>query len=103
MTDIYGLLLKVKRTLGIDEDDLSHDDYIDGLLQSMIALALMRTGRATLDDLVVEVVDEVVVETYVPNFALEEAVVKNVALKFDDINAEIDYSVFHQYNTSPMI
>lgn len=103
MTDIYGLLLKVKITLGIDEDDLSHDDYIEGLLQSMIALALRRTGRSTLDDLVVEVVDEVVVETYVPNFALEEAVVKNVALKFDDINAAVDYSVFHQYNTNPML
>lgn len=103
MTDIYGLLLKVKITLGIDEDDPSHDDYIEGLIQSMIALALRRTGRSTLDDLVVEVVDKVVVETYVPNFALEEAVVKNVALKFDDINAEIDYSVFHQYNTNPML
>ena len=103
MVDMYDLLLKSKRALSIDEGDCTHDDYLNDLIQSMVSLALKRTGRTYIDDVVVTIEDDVEVMKFEKNYALEDAIVKNVALKFDDLNAKIDYDVFHQFNLNPMI
>lgn len=103
MADEYGILPKVKRALSIEEADHTHDDYLNDLIESMVNLALSRTGRITLNDEIITIVEGEEVIIYVPNAALVESVVKNVALKFDDLNVEIDYTTFHQYNPTPMI
>lgn len=103
MVNIYGLLQKVKRALSIDDDDLSHDDYLTDLINAEVRVALRHTGRASIDDTIVTIVDDEEVVTYEQNHALEDAIVKNVALKYDDLNAPIDYTIYFQFNDTPMI
>jgi hypothetical protein len=101
--DLSGLLEKVKRALSIDDDDLSQDDYLIDLINAEVRVALRRTGRASIDDAIVTIVDDEEVVTYERNHALEDAIVKNVALKYDDLNAPIDHTIYFQFNDTPMI
>ena len=79
------LLTKSKLTLSIDADDTSHDDYLNVLIEAMYGVAIKKTGLTELNE------------------ALMEIVAENVALKFDNIGAELDYSIFHLFNINPMI
>jgi hypothetical protein len=103
IVDLSGLLEKVKRALSIDDDDLSQDDYLIDLINAEVRVALRRTGRASIDDAIVTIVDDEEVVTYERNHALEDAIVKNVALKYDDLNAPIDHTIYFQFNDTPMI
>ena len=103
IVDLFGLLQKVKRALSIDDDDCSQDDYINDLINAEVRVALRRTGRTSIDDTIVTVVNDEEVVTYEQNNALEDAIVKNVALKYDDLNAKVDYDVYFQFNDTPMI
>ena len=103
MVDLFGLLQKAKRALSIDDDDCSQDDYINDLINAEVRVALRRTGRTSIDDTIVTVVDGVEVVTYEQNNALEDAIVKNVSLKYDDMNAPIDHTIYFQFNDTPMI
>ena len=103
MVNLFGLLQKAKRALSIDDDDLSQDDYLNDLINAEVRVALRRTGRISIDDTIVAVVNDVEVVTYEENNALEDAIVKNVALKYDDLNAKVDYDVYFQFNDTPMI
>ena len=102
IVDLFGLLQKVKRALSIDDDDCSQDDYINDLINAEVRVALRRTGRTSIDDTIVTVVNDEEVVTYEQNNALEDAIVKNVALKYDDLNAKVDYDVYFQFNDTPM-
>ena len=103
IVDLFGLLQKAKRALSIDDDDLSQDDYLNDLINAEVRVALRRTGRISIDDAVVTIVDDVEVVGYEQNHALEDAIVKNVALKYDDLNAPIDHTIYFQFNDTPMI
>ena len=103
MVDLFGLLQKAKRALSIDDDDCSQDDYINDLINAEVRVALRRTGRTSIDDTIVTVVDDVEEVTYEQNNALEDAIVKNVSLKYDDMNAPIDHTIYFQFNDTPMI
>ena len=103
IVDLFRLLQKAKRALSIDDDDLSQDDYLNDLINAEVRVALRRTGRISIDDTIVTIVDDVEVVTYVENNALEDAIVKNVALKYDDLNAPIDHTIYFQFNDTPMI
>ena len=103
MVDLFGLLQKAKRALSIDDDDLSQDDYLNDLINAEVRVALRRTGRTAIDDAIVTIVDDVEVVDYEQNHALEDAIVKNVALKYDDLNAPIDHTIYFQFNDTPMI
>ena len=103
MVNLFGLLQKAKRALSIDDDDCSQDDYLNDLINAEVRVALRRTGRTAIDDTIVTIVDDVEVVTYEQNHALEDAIVKNVALKYDDLNAKVDYDVYFQFNDTPMI
>ena len=103
MVNLFGLLQKAKRTLSIDDGDCSQDDYLNDLINAEVRVALRRTGRTSIDDAIVTVVDDVEVVDYEENNALEDAIVKNVALKYDDLNAKVDYDVYFQFNDTPMI
>ena len=103
IVDLFGLLQKAKRALSIDDDDLSQDDYLNDLINAEVRVALRRTGRTAIDDTIVTVIDDVEVVTYEQNNALEDAIVKNVALKYDDLNAPIDHTIYFQFNDTPMI
>ena len=103
MVDLFGLLQKVKRALSIDDDDCSQDEYLHHLVNAGVHVALGRTGRTAIDDTVVTVVDGVEVVKYEQNNAMEDAIVKNVALKYDDLNAPIDHTIYFQFNDTPMI
>ena len=103
MVNLYGLLQKTKRALSIDDDDCSQDDYLNDLINAEVRVALRRTGRASIDDAIVTIVDDEEVVTYEQNHALEDAIVTNVALKYDDLNAPIDHTIYFQFNDTPMI
>ena len=103
MVDLFGLLQKAKRALSIDDDDCSQDDYLNDIINAEVRVALRRTGRSSIDDTIVTVVDGVEVVTYEQNNALEDAIVKNVSLKYDDLNATIDHTIYFQFNDTPMI
>jgi hypothetical protein len=103
IVDLSGLLEKVKRALSIDDNDLSQDDYLIDLINAEVRVALRRTGRTAIDDAIVTIVDDEEVVTYERNHALEDAIVKNVALKYDDMNAPIDHTIYFQFNDTPMI
>ena len=103
IVDLLGLLQKAKRALSIDDADLSQDDYLNDLINAEVRVALRRTGRTSIDDTIVTIVNDVEVVTYEQNHALEDAIVKNVALKYDDLNAKVDYDVYFQFNDTPMI
>ena len=103
IVDLSGLLQKAKRALSIDDDDLSQDDYLNDLIKAEVRVALRRTGRTSIDDPIVTIVDGVEVVTYEQSHALEDAIVKNVALKYDDLNAPIDHTIYFQFNDTPMI
>jgi hypothetical protein len=103
IVDLSGLLEKVKRALSIDDNDLSQDDYLIDLINAEVRVALRRTGRTAIDDAIVTIVDDEEVVTYERNHALEDAIVKNVALKYDDLNAPIDHTIYFQFNDTPMI
>lgn len=103
MVNLYGLLQKTKRALSIDDDDCSQDDYLNDLINAEVRVALRRTGRTSIDDAIVTIVDDEEVVTYEQNHALEDAIVKNVALKYDDLNAPIDHTIYFQFNDTPMI
>ena len=103
IVDLFGLLQKAKRALSIDDDDLSQDDYLNDLINAEVRVALRRTGRTSIDDTIVTIVDDVEVVGYEQNNALEDAIVKNVALKYDDLNAPIDHTIYFQFNDTPMI
>ena len=103
IVDLLGLLQKAKRALSIDDDDLSQDDYLNDLINAEVRVALRRTGRISIDDAIVTVVNDVEVVGYEQNNALEDAIVKNVALKYDDLNAPIDHTIYFQFNDTPMI
>ena len=80
MVNLFGLLQKAKRALSIDDGDCSQDDYLNDLINAEVRVALRRTGRTSIDD----------------------AIVKNVALKYDDLNAPIDHTIYFQFNDTPM-
>ena len=103
IVDLFGLLQKAKRALSIDDDDLSQDDYLNDLINAEVRVALRRTGRTAIDDTIVTIVNDVEVVGYEQNNALEDAIVKNVALKYDDLNAPIDHTFYFQFNDTPMI
>ena len=103
MVNLFGLLQKAKRALSIDDGDCSQDDYLNDLINAEVRVALRRTGRTSIDDTIVTVVYDVEVVAYEQNYALEDAIVKNVALKYDDLNAKVDYDVYFQFNDTPMI
>ena len=103
IVDLFGLLQKAKRALSIDDDDISQDDYLNDLINAEVRVALRRTGRTSIDDAIVTIVDDEEVVTYEENSALEDAIVKNVALKYDDLNAPIDHTIYFQFNDTPMI
>ena len=103
VVDLLGLLQKAKRALSIDDEDLSQDDYLNDLINAEVRVALRRTGRTSIDDAIVTIVDDVEVVGYEQNNALEDAIVKNVALKYDDLNAPVDHTVYFQFNDTPMI
>ena len=103
IVDLFGLLQKAKRALSIDDDDLSQDDYLNDLINAEVRVALRRTGRTSIDDAIVTIVDDVEVVDYEQNHALEDAIVKNVALKYDDLNAPVDHTIYFQFNDTPMI
>jgi hypothetical protein len=103
IVDLFGLLQKAKRALSIDDDDLSQDDYLNDLINAEVRVALRRTGRTAIDDTIVTIVNDVEVVGYEQNNALEDAIVKNVALKYDDLNAPIDHTIYFQFNDTPMI
>lgn len=103
IVNLIGLLQKAKRALSIDDDDCSQDDYLNDLINAEVRVALRRTGRTAIDDAIVTIVNDVEVVTYEQNNALEDAIVKNVALKYDDLNAKVDYDVYFHFNETPMI
>ena len=103
IVDLFGLLQKAKRALSIDDDELSQDDYLNDLINAEVRVALRRTGRTAIDDTIVTIVNDVEVVGYEQNNALEDAIVKNVALKYDDLNAPIDHTIYFQFNDTPMI
>ena len=125
MVNLFGLLQKAKRALSIDDGDCSQDDYLNDLINAEVRVALRRTGRISIDDAIVTVVNDVEVVHYEQNHALEvvhyeqnhalevvhyeqnhaleDAIVKNVALKYDDLNAPIDHTIYFQFNDTPMI
>lgn len=80
------LLLKVKQNLSIDFTD--QDAFLLSLIEAVRNIASARTGI---------------------NFDIEEmplavanSIVENVAKKFDDNSAEIDFSIFHAFNRQPI-
>ena len=81
------LLEKVKRSLQIETVDLQHDNYLIDLIDEIVGVAENRAG----------------VTVEVDNFALTGVIVKMVSNKFDDLNAEIDYSEFSPFVQHPMI
>lgn len=81
------LLEKAKRSLQIEAEDLQHDNYLIDLIDEVVDVAENRTG----------------ITVEVDNFALTGVIVKMVSNKFDDLNAEIDYSEFSQFVRYPMI
>ena len=81
------LLEKVKRSLQIEMVDVQHDHYLIDLIDEVVDVAEQRTG----------------ITVEVGNFALMGVIVKMVSNKFDDLNAEIDYSEFSPFVQYPMI
>ena len=81
------LLEKVKRSLQIEMADVQHDDYLIDLIDEIVCVAENRTG----------------ITVEVGNYALIGVIVKMVSNKFDDLNAEVDYSEFSQFVRHPMI
>ena len=81
------LLEKVKRSLQIETADVQHDDYLIDLIDEIVGVAENRTG----------------ITVEVGNYALMGVIVKMVSNKFDDLNAEIDYSEFSPFVRHPMI
>ena len=81
------LLEKAKRSLQIEAVDVQHDNYLIDLIDEIVDAAENRTG-ATVE---------------VDNYALTGVIVKMVSNKFDDLNAEIDYSEFSPFVRHPMI
>ena len=81
------LLEKVKRSLQIEVVDVQHDNYLIDLIDEIVGVAENRTG----------------VTVEVDNFALIGVIVKMVSNKFDDLNAEVDYSEFSPFVQYPMI
>ena len=81
------LLEKAKRSLQIESDDDQHDHYLIDLIDEVVDAAENRTG----------------VTVEVCNYALTGVIIKMVSNKFDDLNAEIDYSEFSQFVRYPMI
>ena len=81
------LLEKAKRSLQIETVDVQHDNYLIDLIDEVVGVAENRTG----------------VTVEVENYALMGVIVKMVSNKFDDLNAEIDYSEFSPFVRHPMI
>ena len=81
------LLEKVKRSLQIEAADVQHDNYLIDLIDEIVGVAENRTG----------------VTVEVDNYALTGVIVKMVSNKFDDLNADIDYSEFSPFVKYPMI
>ena len=81
------LLEKAKRSLQIEAADAKHDDYLIDLIDEIVDVAENRTG----------------ITVEVDNYALTGVIVKMVSNKFDDLNAEIDYSEFSPFVRHPMI
>ena len=67
--------------------DAQHDDYLIDLIDEVVDVAENRTG----------------ITVEVDNFALIGVIVKMVSNKFDDLNAEIDYSEFSPFVQHPGI
>ena len=81
------LLEKVKRSLQIEMEDIQHDEYLIDLINEIVNVAENRTG----------------ITVEVSNFALTGVIVKMVSNKFDDLNADVDYSEFSPFVRYPMI
>ena len=81
------LLEKVKRSLQIEATDTHHDHYLIDLIDEVVDVAENRTS----------------ITVEIDNFALTGVIVKMVSNKFDDLNAEIDYSEFSPFVQYPMI
>ena len=71
----------------IEAADTQHDNYLIDLIDEIVGVAENRTG----------------ITVEIDNFALMGVIVKMVSNKFDDLNAEIDYSEFSPFVQYPMI
>ena len=80
------LLEKAKLTLSLDNDDTSHDGYLEILIDAEFEIALARTGRTE---------EEI-------NKALKEAIVRNVGIRFDSMEDKRDLDTYHNFNKQPM-
>ena len=81
------LLEKAKLTLSLDNDDTSHDGYLEILIDAEFEIALARTGRAEAEI----------------NEAIKESIVRNVGIKFDSMEGKRDLDVYFNFNPTPMI
>lgn len=81
------LLEKAKLTLSLDDDDTSHDSYLELLIDAEFEIALARTGK---------------VEAEI-NEAIKESIVRNVGIKFDSMDGKRDLDVYFNFNEAPMI
>ena len=80
------LLEKAKLTLSLDEDDTSHDGYLEILIDAEFEIALARTGRTEAEI----------------NEALKEAIVRNVGIRFDSMEDKRNLDTYHNFNKQPM-
>lgn len=80
------LLEKAKLTLSLDCDDDSWDGYLEILIDAEFEIALARTGK---------------VEAEI-NEALKEAIVRNVGIRFDNMEGKRDLDTYHNFNNQPM-
>ena len=81
------LLEKAKRSLQIEAAYTQHDNYLIDLIDEIVDIAENRTG----------------ITVEVSNFALMGVIIKMVSNKFDDLNADVDYSEFSPFVQYPMI
>lgn len=80
------LLKNAKLTSSLDCDDTSHDDYLELLIDAEFEIALARTGKTEAEI----------------NEALKEAIVRNVAIRFDSMEDKRDLDTYHNFNKQPM-
>lgn len=80
------LLTKVKQNLSLDFEE--QDGYLLTLIEAIRNVASERTGM----DFNIEVMPS----------AVANSIVENVARKFDDNSASIDYSIFQNFNRRPI-
>ncbi len=80
------LLKNAKLTSSLDCDDTSHDSYLELLIDAEFEIALARTGRTE---------EEI-------NEALKEAIVRNVGIRFDNMEDKRDLDTYNSFNKQQM-